>query len=200
MEDWAQTHSYSQAVSEILDPALELVGEKWANTDDLSLAQAYIAGKVAEDILEKAAAEATTSSVPESKGPVVIGNIEDDCHALGRKLVSIFLRSAGWKVYDLGNDVLPAEFVDKALEVGAPIVAASAMMYTTAMNIKKLREEIDTRKLGGRIQLAVGGAVFVLRPELVAEVGGDGTARNAVGAPKLMEQLEAKTTSEGDAR
>ena len=44
------------------------------------------------------------------------------------------------------------------------------MMFTTAMNIRKLRDLIDARGLRGQIQLAVGGAVFNLRPELVAEV------------------------------
>ena len=201
VEEWAEDHGYERAVTEILEPALTLFGDRWATEDDVSLAQGYIAGKVAEDIMERAAAsQAVKSPVSESKGQVVIGNIEDDCHVLGRRMVATFLRLAGWEVYDLGEDVLAAAFVDKALEVGAPIVGASAMMYRTALNIKKLRKEIDDRGLSGQIQLAVGGAVFIQRPELVKEVGGDGTARNAIAAPALMEQLLEKVPQEGGTR
>lgn len=190
VDEWAGEQGYERAVLDLLEPVLKLIGDRYASGDDLSLAQAYIVGKVAEDIMEKAAAARASERNEEAlKGPVVMGNIEDDCHALGRKLVVTFLRSAGWHVHDLGNDVPPELFVDKALEVGAPIVGVSAMMYTTAMNIRKLRDEIDSRGVSDRIRLAVGGAVFVQRPELVAQVGGEGTATNALRAPELMTQL-----------
>ena len=136
----------------------------------------------------------------EAKGPVVMGNIEDDYHPLGRKMVVAFLRVAGWKVLDLGNDVMPKKFVDTALEAGACIIGASAMMYTNAMNIKKIREEIDHRGLTGYLQLAVGGAVFKLRPELVQEVGGDGTAGDATKAPALMDELWKYSSEKGERR
>ena len=104
-------------------------------------------------------------------------------------MVGIFLQVAGWQVYDLGIDATPEEFINKALEVDARVIGASAMIFTTAMNIKKLREEIDNRMLRGHLQLAVGGTVFKLRPELVEEVGGDGTAKNAMNAPALFDEL-----------
>lgn len=191
VDEWAGIHGYERAVTELFEPVLQLFGEKWSKAENISLAQGYIVGKIAEDIMQKAAnARAIESSVPiEPKGPVVIGNIEDDYHSLGRKMVVTFLHMSGWKVYDLGNDVLAPEFVDKAVEVGAKVVGASAMMYTNAVNIKKLRQEIDRRGLTGHLQLAVGGAVFVLRPELVEEVGGDGTARNAFVVADLMREL-----------
>ncbi len=201
VDNWAKVHGYEHAVVEILEPALAVFGEKWAMTEEVSLAQGFVAGKIAEDVMQKAAASHAGDSLPrELKGPVVIGNIEDDAHALGRKLVVVFLRLAGWEVYDLGNDVPAAEFVDKAVKVNSPIVAASAMMYTTAMNIRKLREEIDTRGLTEKILLAVGGAVFRQRPELVAEVGGDGTARNAIEAPQLMDRLLKRAMAKGGVR
>ena len=123
------------------------------------------------------------------KGPVVIGNIEEDFHALGRRMVGTFLRAEGWIVHDLGNDVPATEFVDKALEVGARVIGVSAMMMTTARNVRKVRDEIDNRGLTGRIQLAVGGAVFRVCPGLAEEVGGDGTAPDALGAAGLFDRL-----------
>jgi methanogenic corrinoid protein MtbC1 len=104
-------------------------------------------------------------------------------------MVAVFLRAAGWKVVDMGNDVAPADFVAAAVRHGARVIGVSAMMLTTAENIRAVREELDARGLSGRIRLAVGGAVFKLRPELVSEVGGDGTAPSAIQAPALFDIL-----------
>ena len=183
----AETHGFQAAVNDLLEPVLERAGEAW-HRENLSLAQGYVAGKIAEDLLV-AAAESGGDLPLDVKGPVVIGNVEDDYHSLGRKMVSVFLRAAGWKVIDLGNDVLPGEFVDAAVAHGARVIGVSAMMLTTAENIRALRTEIETRGLGGKVQLAVGGAVFKLRPELMLEVGGDGTAPSAIEAPELFERL-----------
>ena len=189
LDQWAATRSYRAAILELLEPVLQEIGERWAH-GELTLAHGYVASKIAEDILNKAVTSGEyTATGEESRGPVIMGNIEDDFHTLGRKMVVTFLMASGWQVVDLGNDVTAKEFVDKAEEVGARIVGASAMMYTTAANIKKLREEIDRRGLTGKVQLAVGGAIFKLRQELVDEVGGDGTTDSAINAPKLFEEL-----------
>lgn len=186
LDEWARQHNYESAIPDILEPVLEDIGNLWVS-EKISLAAGYLAGKIAEDTLMKA--HQSDQAVPETKGPVILGNVEDDYHSLGRKLVGIFLRTAGWKVIDLGNDVTTGDFVDAAVNNNSKIIAVSAMMFTTAQNIIKIRQEIDNRGLTDRIKLVVGGAVFKIRPELVAEVGGDGTAVNAVGTPELMERL-----------
>jgi methylmalonyl-CoA mutase cobalamin-binding domain/chain len=119
-----------------------------------------------------------------------VGNIEDDFHSLGRRIVISFLRCSGWEVHDLGNDVPPQRFIEKALDEKASVIGASAMMQTTALNIRKLRDLLDRQGLADQIKLAVGGAVFNWRPELVEEVGADGTASNAAEAARLFETLQ----------
>ena len=166
-----------QVIAEILDPAIVQLGRCWEE-ETMSLAQNFVAAKIAEDTLLRCVPG--NGERQAGKGSVVIGNVEDDFHSLGRRAVGLFLGAAGWDVHDLGNDVPAEEFLDKALEVGAHVIGASAMMQTTALNIRKLRELIDVRGLTAEIKLAVGGAVFNWRPELVAEVGGDGSAHNAV--------------------
>jgi methanogenic corrinoid protein MtbC1 len=162
----------------------------------ISLAQGYMSGKIAEDILLKAAEEWKQIKSIKGERKIVIGNIEDDYHSLGRRLVSTFLSASGWEVYDLGNDILAKEFVDKALETGSSVIAVSAMMYTNAKNIIKVRDEIEKRNLGNKIKLAIGGAIFNLRPELIKEVGGDGHANNAITAVELCESLYQKTQNQ----
>jgi methanogenic corrinoid protein MtbC1 len=190
LDAWATEHGYERLITDVLDPALILIGEEWSSSGNFSLAQVYIAAKVTEDVLNKIASmRKLPSDGRPPKGPVVIGNIEEDFHALGRRIVGTFLREEGWIVHDLGNDVPATAFVDNALEVGARVIGVSAMMMTTARNIRRVRHEIDSRGLTGRIQLAVGGAVFRVCPGLVQEVGGDGTAPNALAAPGLFDRL-----------
>ena len=197
LEQWGAEHGYERLIFDILDPTLKEIGEQW-DKKEFSLSQAYIAAKLYEDIIAKIGVKKDKLQPDKGgKGPVVMGNIEDDFHGLGRRMVTTFLRADEWIVHDLGNDVLPSDFVDRALEVGARVIGASAMMYTTAQNIKALRTEIDRRGLAGKIQLAVGGAVFIIRPELVEEVGGDGTAKNALAAPSLFAKLWEQACYEG---
>ncbi len=192
-------HGAEETLTGLLGPVLSSIGERWSH-DRVSLAVAYVAGRVAEEAIEAILARtggdgeagAGTGRRADPSKVAVIGNAEDDYHWLGRRMVSAFLRVAGWKVVDLGYDVLPAEFVDAALAEGARVIGVSAMMLTNAENILRVREEIARRGLSGRVKLAVGGAVFVMRPELVAEVGGDGTAATAMDAPALFERLAAE--------
>lgn len=190
LKTWAAERGDEHLIAEILEPAIVRMGAEWQSSESFTLAQMYVAAKVAEDVLTRIALRrsANASSEP-AKGPVVIGNIEDDFHALGRRLVGMFLRTAGWIVHDLGNDVPSAAFVDKAVEVGARVIGVSAMVHTTARGVRRLRAEIDHRGLAGQVQLAVGGAVFQVCPELAEEVGADGTAPNALGAAGLFSQL-----------
>ncbi len=184
---------YPSVIKEIINPVLHIVGERFLK-DKLSLAQGYVAGKIAEDLLERLNSSTEgLSSTGQAIGTAVIGNAEDDYHSLGRRMVGTFLKIAGWEVVDLGNDVLASTFLDKAEESEASVIGVSTMMVTNARNILKVREEIERRGLAGRIKLAVGGAVFVMRPDLVAEVGGDGTAATAMEAPDLFARLIAET-------
>lgn len=190
---------YSAALRDLLEPALFMVGDRWA-ADGLSLAQGFVAGKITEDFIGLGndfwqwddSQRDLAGGVPRI---AVMGNTEDDYHVLGRSMVISFLRIKGWKVEDLGCDVLARDFVDQAEQAGACVIGASAMMLTTARNILSIREELDTRGLADRIRLAVGGAVFRMRPELVTEVGGEGTASNALEAPPLFERLREKVCS-----
>jgi len=192
LDAWGEENGYDRLLQDVLDPVLVQIGEEWRSPGTVTLAQAYVAAKVAEDLMGRIAERSKiTPEVRQKKGPAVIGNIEEDFHALGRKMVGTFLYTEGWVLHDLGNDVPAATFVDKALETGARVIGVSAMMLTTARNITKVREEIDRRNLTGLIRLAVGGAIFRVCPGLVEEIGGDGTAANALGAARLFDMLWA---------
>lgn len=191
----AEKSGFREVIFTILEPFLAEWGKLWMQ-GKLSLAHGYISGKIAEEIYLKASQDREFStSATRLKGTVVLGNIEDDFHPLGRRLVHIFTKASGWNIIDLGNDVLAEVFVEKAIENQADIIAVSAMMFTTAKNIAKVSALLDNRNLSGKIKLAVGGAVFKLRPELVSELGADGTAANAIEASALFTNLLTKRES-----
>jgi methanogenic corrinoid protein MtbC1 len=190
IDSWAANYGYEHLLAEVLEPTLLLIGNEWNSSETFSLAQVYVAAKVTEDVLGRIAAGRIAPFEEQTpKGPVVIGNIEEDFHSLGRRMVGTFLRAEGWLVHDLGNDVSASLLVDRAQELGARVIGVSAMMMTTARNIRRVRDEIDRRGQSDRIQLAVGGAVFRICPGLTEEVGGDGTAANALGAGDLFDRL-----------
>lgn len=190
IEQWVQNNSYEKALVELLEPALNKFGELWATQKDVNLAQGYISAKITEEIMKRLMREREENGIKkQSAGVAVIGNVEDDYHSLGRKMVGNFLVSAGWTIYDLGNDVLAEEFIEKAIEVKANIIGASAMMYSNARNMHKITHELEKHHLKEKIKFAVGGAIFNLRPELVNEIKADGTASNALEAVDLFNRL-----------
>lgn len=90
-----------------------------------------------------------------TRGSIVIGVVEGDIHAIGKDIVSAMLSAAGFKVFDLGEDVPANRFVEKTNEVGADIVACSALMTTTKPRqreiVKLVKEE------GVKAKVMVGG-------------------------------------------
>jgi len=198
LDAYARRHSHQAGLTELLQPVLSEIGAQWNVGKPTVLAQSYLAAKLTERMLMRTLEEgADARPAAVNLGTVVVGNIEDDYHALGRRMVGTFLKAAGWSVIDLGNDVPPEAFLLAAREYHARVIGVSAMMYLTATNIRRVREAIDAAGLTQRVQLAVGGAVFNLRPELVAEVGGDGTTRTAVSAPELFGELFKKSEACG---
>lgn len=198
VEQWADRYGHGHAITALVAPALAKIGDMWLDPGKVSLAQGYVAAQFAEEVLQRTEPFLDRETARQNtKGPVVIGCIEDDFHSLGYKLVSVFLRTNGWRVKDLGTDVLPERFIEKALEIGARVIGVSAMLYSSALNIQKLRAEIDRRALTDCLKLAVGGAVFNSRIDTVQEVGADGTAPNAMVAPELFDSLWRQSLSGG---
>jgi methylmalonyl-CoA mutase cobalamin-binding domain/chain len=193
---WAKENPIEEVVETVLEPVMARLSALWDQVAEPPLAPAYVSSRVIRDIMGLVAENRTTEAAQERFGPVILCNIEDDFHSLGREMLTSFLEANGWKVHDLGNDVTAVELVDAAVDVGAKVIGVSAMMLTTAMNIKRVREELDQRGLSNKIQLAVGGAIFALREELVDEVGGDGTCKNATGVHDLFKSLWAKAEKE----
>lgn len=130
------------------------------------------------------------------RGTVVIGNAWQDYHDLGRRIVSITLRAAGFRVIDLGLSVPNEVLADTAIKEGARVIGVSSLLLSTAKHIPKLKEELIRR---GRpdIRVIVGGAPFLVDPRLRDQFGADGVGRTPQDAVRLVEYAYATA---GDGR
>lgn len=119
-----------------------------------------------------------------TRGKVVIGTVAGDLHDIGKNLVGIVLRGAGFEVVDLGTDVAPERFVDAAVDAGAPVIGMSALLTTTMIHMKDVIDVLDARGLRGRIRTIVGGAP--LTDAFAREIGADAYAFDATSAAERI--------------
>jgi methanogenic corrinoid protein MtbC1 len=95
--------------------------------------------------------------------------------------------SSGFEIYDLGRDVQPSAFVDKAIEVDADIIALSTLMTTTMDGMKEVIDILKSRGIRNQYKVIIGGAPI---SQLYADrIGADGYARNAAEGVELVKGL-----------
>ena len=120
-------------------------------------------------------------------GTVVIGTVRGDLHDIGKNLVGIMLRGAGFEVVDLGSDVPPERFVDRAVEAGAGVIGLSALLTTTMTGMRQVVELVRERGLGDRLKVIVGGAPLTQR--FADEIGADAYGYDAANAVEVVKRL-----------
>jgi 5-methyltetrahydrofolate--homocysteine methyltransferase len=120
-------------------------------------------------------------------GKVVVGTVKGDLHDIGKNLVGIMLKGAGFEVIDLGADVAPERFVDTAEEHGASVVGLSALLTTTMSGMKNVVDLVKARGLEGRVKVVVGGAP--LSKQFADEIGADAYGYDASNAVEVVKRL-----------
>ena len=116
-------------------------------------------------------------------GRVVIGTVKGDIHSLGKDIVMSMLKARGFEVYDLGVDVPPSRFVDKAEEVDADVICVSALMTTTMPQQGAVIEHILARGQKGKYCVLVGGGAT--NQEWADQIGAGGYGKTAADAVAL---------------
>lgn len=130
----------------------------------------------------------TDGSEVEKLGTVVIGTVFGDLHDIGKNLVVLILESSGFEVFNIGENVGPQEFVDKAREFKADVVGMSSLLTTGDPHIKSTIEAFKASDLDGIVKLVCGGAA-VTKKFAVDECGADAYATDAVDAARVIKQL-----------
>ena len=119
------------------------------------------------------------------KGAVVIGTVKGDLHDIGKNLVAMMLKGSGYKIIDLGIDVSAEKFAAAAKEHGANIVALSALLTTTMIQMKNIVAAVRATGLG--IPVIIGGAPVT--KEYADEIKAQGYAPDAASAVEEVAKL-----------
>lgn len=186
-----------QSISQGIDPldainkgfvmGVNYVGDQFS-CGNMYLPELVMAGeamKAAVAVLEPELAR--RGSERKMLGKVVLCTVEGDIHEIGKTLVGTMLSATGFQVYDMGVDVPVMKVVEKARDVGADIVALSALLTTTMVHQKDVVEALEDIGLRSKVKVMVGGAPVT--QEWVKQIGADGYSEDAIGAARVAKQL-----------
>jgi 5-methyltetrahydrofolate--homocysteine methyltransferase len=130
-----------------------------------------------------------TSGEVGAAGKVIIGTVKGDLHDIGKNLVSLMLEGAGFQVIDLGSDVSPEKYVEAAKVHTPNLVAMSALLTTTMVNMKSTITALEEAGLRGKLKVIIGGAPVT--DAYAAQIGADGYAPDASRAVAIAKTLLA---------
>jgi 5-methyltetrahydrofolate--homocysteine methyltransferase len=171
-------------VVEGLTEAMKIVGEKFEAKDYFipdMLASAETVG-AAMDILSPHLAKAGMAT----KGKVIMATVKGDLHDIGKNIVSIILKGAGYEVKDVGADVTPEQIVAIVREEKPHILGLSALLTTTMMAMKETIDSLSQAGLRETVKVIIGGAPTTA--EFAAEIGADGYGVDAFHAVRVVEE------------
>jgi len=171
-----------------LGKGLRIVGEKFEKGEMWLMhivAAAEVAQRAINELLEPEILR--RKEVRTSLGKVVIGTVAGDVHDIGKNIVRALLTASGFEVHDLGKDVPIEDFISKVKETNANIVAASALLTSTALTQRDIIEALKREGLRERVKVMVGGSA--VSTEWAREIGADGYAPDAVEAVELAKKF-----------
>jgi len=175
---------------EAMTDAMKVVGERFDENvyflaDLIMAAETFNSGlKILKPLLK-------TDLKLKSIASVVIGTVEGDIHDIGKNIVATLLTSAGFTVHDLGVDVQPKKFVEKAKETHAQIVGLSALLTPCLEGMRATVEELKTAGLKDDVKVIVGGSAVT--NDYAKKIGADGYSADAVGAVEVCKKLVEKS-------
>jgi 5-methyltetrahydrofolate--homocysteine methyltransferase len=162
---------------------MNTVGERF-KAGDFYIPEVLIAAramKMAMEILEPRLVEAGVEPV----GKAVMGTVKGDLHDIGKNLVVMMLKGAGFEVTDAGTDISAEDFVEKARQSGAQIVGLSSLLTTTMGMMEKTIQSLKDAGVG--VKIMVGGAPVT--QSFADKIGADGYAPDAASAVDLAKSL-----------
>ncbi len=130
--------------------------------------------------------EKAGTSVGEGLGTFVICTIEGDIHSIGKDIVAIMLKVAGFNVVNIGRDVELKKIIQAVKDNNADVVGTSALMTSTMVNQKTLEELMKEEGLKGKVITNVGGAPVT--QQWADEIGADVYSENALDCVARMKE------------
>jgi 5-methyltetrahydrofolate--homocysteine methyltransferase len=127
-----------------------------------------------------------TKSGHEPLGKVAIGTVKGDLHDIGKNLVAMMVKGAGYEVMDLGVDCDISKY-EEAVSKGAQVIMLSALLTTTMPYMKEVVAHFKAK--GSNVKILIGGAPVT--QEYADEIGADGYSSDANQAVTSVEKVLA---------
>ncbi len=179
-----------KAVEEGLVKGLDIIGEKYEN-DEIFLPELMMAAntfQTAMQILEPKISEKGQERA--KKGIIVLGTVKGDIHKIGKDIVTLLFRTAGYEVHDLGEDVDLFTFIENAKRVNADAIGLSALLTSTLSGQKDVIDALTQEGMREKYIIMVGGGATT--PEWAETIGADLFAENAQAAVRRLTEMIAK--------
>jgi trimethylamine corrinoid protein len=164
------------AIKGPIEEASKIVGSKF-ECGEYFLPHLVLAGNAMD-----AAVEVLQTAMPKGqvtgKTTILMATVQGDIHSIGKNIVGMSLRVAGFNVVDIGVDVKSDTIVDKAVENGAQMIALSCLLTTSMPYQREVLEQLKATNLRDRFKVAVGGGPVTL--DWANQIGADAYGKDAV--------------------
>ena len=184
-----------QALDENMDPkailndgllsGMMIIGGKFKN-NEVFVPEVLVAARamnVGLSVLEPKLIEVGNEPV----GKAVIGTVQGDLQDIGKNLVVMMLKGAGFEIYDLGVDVETSVYIDKAEEVGADIICMSALLTTTMPKMQDCIDMLKERGLRDKYIVMIGGAP--VNESFCEQIGADYYTPDAASCAEVAKKV-----------
>ena len=164
---------------------MDVVGARFKN-NEIYIPEVLIAAramKMAMEVLEPELVKAGVKPI----GKLLIGTVQGDLHDIGKNLVAMMLKGAGFEVIDLGVDVSPDKFAAEARAKNVNLIGMSALLTTTMPGMEKTIKALQ--QAGIQAKIMVGGAPVT--KSFADRIGAHGYAPDAASAVDTAKSLVA---------
>ncbi len=179
-------------ISQALTAGMRVVGEKFSTKEYFipdMLASADAVG-AAMEILKPLLEESNV----ETKGKFAIATVKGDIHDIGKNIVAILVKGAGYEVHDLGVDTPAEKIVDFIKKESPDYLGLSALLTTTMPEMGVVIEALKENKLRDGVKVLIGGAA--VSDDFAQEIGADVYCVDSFQAVKVLDEYEgAKVNS-----
>ncbi len=172
-----------EILSKGLMPGMDFVGREFRD-GRMFLPQVLVAAramKSAMAILEPLLAAASYKA----RGTILLGTVKGDVHDIGKNLVGIMLRGAGFAVVDLGVGCSAEQFLEGFRKHQPDIIGMSALLTTTMTSMKTVIDLFASQNI--TVPFIVGGAP--VNKTFARDIGAAGYGRNSTEAVDLVRTL-----------
>ncbi len=177
------------AAKTILDDGLiagmNVIGARFKK-NEVYIPEVLIAARAMKSATEVLEPELAKAGV-EPAGRFMIGTVQGDLHDIGKNLVMMMLKGAGFEVVDLGIDIPPEKFVEQAKATGISLIGMSALLTTTMPAMEKSIKAL--RDAGISAKIVIGGAPVT--QGYADKIGADAYAADAATAVDVVKSLVA---------